>query len=136
MLTWINHVLNFDSYIAHIDRVFSPSYLPNDQDVLFSRLRTTGITQTRLKFGKASVEVFDVGGARSDRKKWVHSFEACHSLLFLASLSGYNECLIEDKTGVCNISLIYTLIYPAVNVNIHILTARFPESDARGTLVI
>ena len=136
MLTWINHVLNFDSYIAHIDRVFSPSYLPNDQDVLFSRLRTSGVTQTCIKSGKRSLEVFDVGGARSDRNKWVYAFEGCDFLLFVVSLSGYNQCLIEDKTGVCNISLIYTLIYPAINVIIHILTARFPESDARGTLVI
>ena len=116
--------------------MFSPSYLPNDQDVLFSRLRTSGVTQTCIKSGKRSLEVFDVGGARSDRNKWVYAFEGCDFLLFVVSLSGYNQCLIEDKTGVCNISLIYTLIYPAVNVIIHILTARFPESDARGTLVI
>ena len=110
MLTWVNYILNFDSYIAHIDHVFSPSYLPNDQDVLFSRLRTSGITETRLKFGKSNVDVFDVGGARSDRNIWVHAFEGCHSLLFVASLSGYNQCLVEDKTGVCNISFTYTLI--------------------------
>ena len=122
--------------MAHIDRVFSHSYLPNDQDVLFSRVRTTGVIQTLFEVGKASVEVFDVGGDRSYRKDWIHTFEGIHSLLFVASLSGYDQCLVEDKTGVCNISLIYTMIYPAVNWNMRILTARFLESDARGTLVV
>ena len=115
MLACINRVLNFHSYMAQIDRLFSPSYMPNDQDVLLSRLRTTGITEEFFEFGKLSVHVLDVGGSRSERKKWVHAFEGSPSLLFVASLSGYDQCLIEDKTGVCNTSLIYTLIYPAVN---------------------
>ena len=44
--------------------------------------------------------MFDVGGQRSERKKWVHCFEGVHCLLFVASLSGYDECLVEDKTAV------------------------------------
>ena len=96
--------------MAHINRVFSPNYLLTDKDVLLSRLRTTGIMESVFKLGKGDVRVFDVGGFRSERKKWIHVFENCHSLLFVASVAGYDECLVEDMTGVCNIFLTYAPI--------------------------
>lgn len=46
--------------------------------------------------------MFDVGGQRSERKKWVHCFEGVHCLMFVAALSGYDQCLVEDKTAVCD----------------------------------
>ena len=110
MLAWIRNVLNFDSYMARINRVFSPGCLPSDKDVLHSYLHTSGITETLFELGKGDVHVFDVGGTRSERHKWIHVFEGCDSLLFVASLAGYNECLIEDKNTVCNICLTYAPI--------------------------
>lgn len=44
--------------------------------------------------------MFDVGGQRSERKKWIHCFENVNSLLFLVAISGYDQCLVEDKDGV------------------------------------
>ena len=88
------------SYYANIDRLFAKGYLPNDQDVLRSRLRTTGITETLFELGQLTYHMFDVGGQRSERKKWVHCFEGVHCLLFVAALSGYDQCLVEDKTAV------------------------------------
>lgn len=44
--------------------------------------------------------MFDVGGQRSERKKWIHCFENVHCLLFLVAISGYDQCLVEDKDGV------------------------------------
>ena len=88
------------SYFDNIDRLFAPDYLPNDQDVLRSRLRTTGITETLFELGQLNYHMFDVGGQRSERKKWVHCFEGVHCLMFVAALSGYDQCLVEDKTAV------------------------------------
>jgi hypothetical protein len=45
--------------------------------------------------------MFDVGGQRSERKKWIHCFENVTALLFLAAISGYDQCLVEDKDAVC-----------------------------------
>ena len=45
--------------------------------------------------------MFDVGGQRSERKKWIHCFENVNCLLFLVAISGYDQCLVEDKDGVC-----------------------------------
>lgn len=90
------------SYYANIDRLFRKDYLPTDQDVLRSRLRTTGITETLFELGQLNYHMFDVGGQRSERKKWVHCFEGVHCLMFVAALSGYDQCLVEDKTAVRN----------------------------------
>ena len=99
---YTSSVLIEGSYYANIDRLFSRGYLPNDQDVLRSRLRTTGITETLFELGQLNYHMFDVGGQRSERKKWIHCFEGVHCLMFVAALSGYDQCLVEDKTAVCS----------------------------------
>jgi len=76
---------------------FSPAYLPSDQDILRSRLKTTGITETVFDLGELTYRMFDVGGQRSERKKWIHCFENVTALLFLVAISGYDQCLVEDK---------------------------------------
>lgn len=40
----------------------------------------------------------DVGGQRSERKKWIHCFEDVTAIIFLSALSGYDECLEEDPS--------------------------------------
>ncbi|KAF7291482.1 hypothetical protein MKEN_01482700 [Mycena kentingensis (nom. inval.)] len=39
----------------------------------------------------------DVGGQKSERRKWIHCFQDVTSILFLVSLSGYDQCLVEDR---------------------------------------
>lgn len=87
----------------NIDRLASPGYVPNDQDFLRSRVRTTGITETLFGLPSLKLRVLDVGGVCSERKKWPYVFEGVHCLVFCAPLSGYDECLIEDKTAVRDI---------------------------------
>lgn len=88
------------SFFGNIDRLFARDYMPNDQDMLRSRLRTTGITETVFELGELTYHMFDVGGQRSERKKWIHCFEGVQCLMFLVALSGYDQCLVEDKKAV------------------------------------
>jgi guanine nucleotide-binding protein subunit alpha len=90
---------NLDYFVIDIDRIWADDYVPNDQDLLRSRLRTTGITETIFDLGQLTYRMFDVGGQRSERKKWIHCFENVNSLLFLVAISGYDQCLVEDKDG-------------------------------------
>ncbi|KIM45751.1 hypothetical protein M413DRAFT_442360 [Hebeloma cylindrosporum] len=85
-------------YFNAIDRMSSPSYLPTDQDILRSRVKTTGITETTFKVGELTYKLFDVGGQRSERKKWIHCFENVTALVFLVSLSEYDQMLYEDES--------------------------------------
>ncbi|KAI9884543.1 MAG: G-Protein alpha subunit [Watsoniomyces obsoletus] len=88
---------NLSYFFLDIDRLFVPTYLPTDQDLLRSRLRTTGITETIFNLNSLTYRMFDVGGQRSERKKWIHCFENVTCLLFLVAISGYDQCLVEDK---------------------------------------
>jgi guanine nucleotide-binding protein G(i) subunit alpha len=89
---------NFTSYFDSIERIAQPDYLPSDQDVLRSRVKTTGITETTFIIGDLTYRMFDVGGQRSERKKWIHCFENVTTILFLVAISEYDQLLFEDET--------------------------------------
>jgi len=44
----------------------------------------------------------DVGGQRSERKKWIHNFESVTSIIFCTALSEYDQVLLEERNQVCN----------------------------------
>jgi G-protein alpha subunit len=112
----------FRSFFEDIERLFAKDYIPTDQDILRSRLRTTGITETIFDLGTLTYRMFDVGGQRSERKKWIHCFENVNCLLFLVAISGYDQCLVEDKDGV---SKEWFLLEPMLTM--------ITESNARGS---
>ena len=51
--------------------------------------------------------MFDVGGQRSERKKWIHCFEGVTAIIFCVALSAYDLVLAEDEEMVI-IKLIIT----------------------------
>jgi guanine nucleotide-binding protein G(i) subunit alpha len=87
-------------YFNSIERMAASHYMPTDQDILRSRVKTTGITETTFKVGDLTYKLFDVGGQRSERKKWIHCFENVTALVFLVSLSEYDQMLYEDESVV------------------------------------
>lgn len=44
--------------------------------------------------------MFDVGGQRSERKKWIHCFEAVTSIIYCVALSEYDQVLLEENGQV------------------------------------
>jgi len=44
----------------------------------------------------------DVGGQRSERRKWIHCFENVTSIMFLVALSEYDQVLVESDNEVCS----------------------------------
>ena len=47
-----------------------------------------------------TVRLFDVGGQRSERKKWIHCFEDVTAIIFCVAMSEYDQVLHEDETTV------------------------------------
>ncbi|MCJ1434981.1 Guanine nucleotide-binding protein alpha-2 subunit [Xylographa pallens] len=78
-------------------RIASPDYIPVEADVLRARTKTTGIYETRFTMGQLSIHMFDVGGQRSERKKWIHCFENVTSIIFCVALSEYDQVLLEES---------------------------------------
>ncbi|KAI9255990.1 heterotrimeric G protein alpha subunit A [Sporodiniella umbellata] len=83
-------------FLDSIDRIGKASYVPNEQDVLRARLKTTGITEIQFPMGGLSIHMFDVGGQRSERKKWIHCFDSVTSVIFCVALSEYDQVLLEE----------------------------------------
>ena len=85
-------------YFQRMDKILDPSFTPNEQDVLQSRVQTTGIVETTFTSGNITYQLFDVGGQRSERRKWLHCFDDVKAVLFVVALSGYDMTLTEDGT--------------------------------------
>lgn len=85
-------------YLDSIDRITQHDYVPTEQDVLRSRTKTTGIVETKFHVGQLTYRMFDVGGQRSERKKWIHCFENVQAIVFLVAISEYDGKLVEDES--------------------------------------
>ncbi|KAI3608772.1 heterotrimeric g-protein alpha gpa3-like protein [Moniliophthora roreri] len=84
-------------FFSEVLRIGSPDYVPTETDVLRARQKSTGITETRFSMGQLSIHMFDVGGQRSERRKWIHCFESVTSIIFCTALSEYDQVLLEEK---------------------------------------
>lgn len=83
-------------YLNDLDRIADSSYLPSQQDVLRVRVPTTGIIEYPFDLENVVFRMVDVGGQRSERRKWIHCFEKVTSIMFLVALSEYDQVLVES----------------------------------------
>lgn len=88
------------SFLDDLPRLWKENYAPTNADIVHSRARTVGMTETQFKVSGHILRLIDVGGQKSERRKWINFFQDVTSILFLVSLSGYDECLIEDRDAV------------------------------------
>lgn len=84
-------------FFKEADRIGKLGYIPTETDVLRCRLKSTAIVETRFSMGPLQIHMFDVGGQRSERKKWIHCFESVTSIIFCTALSEYDQVLLEEK---------------------------------------
>ncbi|KAK3708046.1 Guanine nucleotide-binding protein alpha-2 subunit [Vermiconidia calcicola] len=85
-------------FFDEVKRIAEAEYIPTEADVLRARTKTTGIYETRFQMGQLSIHMFDVGGQRSERKKWIHCFENVTSIIFCVALSEYDQVLLEESS--------------------------------------
>lgn len=84
-------------YLADLDRLCKPDYIPTEQDVLRTRVKTTGIIETTFQYKDLNFTLIDVGGQRSERKKWIHCFQDVTAIIFCVAMSAYDQVLAEDE---------------------------------------
>lgn len=85
-------------YFNEINRIMKEDYVASQQDMLLARVRTSGIVTERYIIDGASFEMYDVGGQRNERKKWIHCFDDVTAVIFVAALSEFDQVLFEDST--------------------------------------
>uniref|UniRef100_A0A0B7AB27 Guanine nucleotide-binding protein G(O) subunit alpha n=1 Tax=Arion vulgaris TaxID=1028688 RepID=A0A0B7AB27_9EUPU len=85
-------------FLDDLDRLGAKDYMPTEQDILRTRVKTTGIVEVHFCFKNLNFKLFDVGGQRSERKKWMHCFEDVTAIIFCVAMSEYDQVLHEDET--------------------------------------
>jgi GTPase SAR1 family protein len=88
-----------DHFLRKVREIGRPGYSATFEDVLRCRARTTGLIEQEIMVQNNVFVIIDVGGQRNERKKWIHCFEGVTAVLFVASLSGYDQMLFEDETA-------------------------------------
>ncbi|XP_077240955.1 guanine nucleotide-binding protein alpha-1 subunit-like isoform X1 [Tasmannia lanceolata] len=90
-------------FMENLQRLSDLNYVPTKEDVLYARVRTTGVLEIQfspVRESRKSGEVYrllDVGGQRNERRKWIHLFEGVTAVIFCAALSEYDQMLFEDE---------------------------------------
>lgn len=85
-------------FMARAHESASPDYVPTVEDVLLCRTRTTGITSEEYLIDDVTFCMYDVGGQRNERKKWIHCFDNVNAIIFVTALSDYDQALWEDES--------------------------------------
>ncbi|GAV03120.1 hypothetical protein RvY_13596 [Ramazzottius varieornatus] len=89
-------------FMRRLEVMRDPNYLPNNEDILRVRVRTTSIHEYAFEIEKAFFTVVDVGGQKTERRKWIHAFDSNNvwftTVFFVAALSDYDQMLVEDST--------------------------------------
>jgi len=86
-------------FFKKINEISAKDFVPNEQDVLRCRVKTTGIVETEFEFNGFKFKLYDVGGQRNERKKWIHCFDNVTAVIFVTSLSEYDlKCYEDDST--------------------------------------
>ncbi|KAK1417033.1 hypothetical protein QVD17_26155 [Tagetes erecta] len=92
-----------DYFMENLQRLSEANYIPTKEDVLHARVRTTGVVEIQFSpvgENKKSGEVYrlyDVGGQRNERRKWIHLFDGVTAVIFCAAISEYDQTLFEDE---------------------------------------
>jgi len=94
---------NVSYFLSRIDIISAADYTPSFDDYLRIRTRSTGFAQTNIvaeieNFGHHTFEFTDVGGQRSERKKWMRFIsEDIDAVLYIIAISEYDMNLFEDN---------------------------------------
>jgi GTPase SAR1 family protein len=85
-------------FFDDIERIMDFDYVPSEEDILHTRVRTSGIIKKEYNIDDVNFQMFDVGGQRNERKKWIHCFDDVHAVIFVAAISEYDQVCFEDSS--------------------------------------
>ncbi|XP_061830131.1 guanine nucleotide binding protein (G protein) alpha v1 isoform X1 [Nerophis lumbriciformis] len=85
-------------FFENMSRIIAPNYVPTERDVLRVRVRTCGIIETQFQVNDVIFRLYDVGGQRSERRKWLRCFDCIQAVLFVVALSSYDMSLPQEPT--------------------------------------
>ncbi|GMS78383.1 hypothetical protein PENTCL1PPCAC_558, partial [Pristionchus entomophagus] len=87
-------------FLDNLDRIKEDKFTPTTQDIIRTRVSTMGVIEVNFRMKNKNWRVFDVGGQRSQRKKWIHCFDDVKAVIYVVALSEYDQKLKEDESTV------------------------------------
>ncbi|CEO97605.1 hypothetical protein PBRA_000951 [Plasmodiophora brassicae] len=90
-----NHV---EYFMQQVDKVAQANWRPDDVDLVHFRVRTTGILDQKITLKNQMFRIVDVGGQRSERRKWISQFGDVSSVVFVVAVSEYDQTCWEDNS--------------------------------------
>lgn len=94
------------SLLNRVDEIRNVNYIPNNDDILQSRRRTSDIQKLEFQVklpvkSGANIQqtfcMFDVGGQRGERRKWIQVFDGVSAVMFLIDSSSFDA--VDDENG-------------------------------------
>lgn len=89
-------------FLDQLDRITGRRYVPTDDDILRTRLKTVGASEHTFTMTSGpekgmTWKIYDVGGSRTQRPSWAPFFDDVDAILCLAPISAFDQVLTEDK---------------------------------------
>eukprot|EP01080_Neovahlkampfia_damariscottae_P002973 gene2973-4983_t len=88
-----------------LSRLQNKNYIPTVEDVLHCRRKTTGITEFKFKNEMKTIDLYDTGGERNERKKWKNLFPHTNLVIYVISLSNFDENVNDSSVNAMDDSL-------------------------------
>eukprot|EP00118_Oscarella_pearsei_P001574 m.7797 g.7797 ORF g.7797 m.7797 type:complete len:399 (+) comp19665_c0_seq1:1316-2512(+) len=85
-------------FMGRLPAIRDSAYVPTNEDLLRCRVITEGIYETKFEVNKVTFYMFDVGGQRRERGKWIQCFTGITAIIFVVACSGYDTYLREDPS--------------------------------------
>merc|ERR1712038_866149 len=77
------------AFLDDIKRTASPRFVPTKTDILRARRRTISVTREQYNIKGTDFDICNVGGQRTERRKWIDCFDDVNGVIFVAALSEY-----------------------------------------------
>mmetsp|Transcript_7194 Transcript_7194/g.18464 ORF Transcript_7194/g.18464 Transcript_7194/m.18464 type:complete len:370 (+) Transcript_7194:292-1401(+) len=86
-------------YMQSLARFADPKYVPTDLDVLHARLPTRGVHEFCFATKWGEFSMIDVGGQKSERRKWMVAFADVAAIIFVVASSDFDQTSAGSESG-------------------------------------
>jgi len=87
---------NADFYFENVVRFSAPDFMPTFDDMMMAKLKTTGVQEISFQSRGSDIILVDVGGQRSERRKWLHCLDDVLAIIYISAMDDYDSMLEED----------------------------------------
>jgi hypothetical protein len=87
-----------DYYMENVERFAKEDYVPTTPDMLRVKHKTLGVAEIQFTVNGSEFLMVDVGGQRSERKKWLACFNDVAAVIYLVALNEYDMLMEEDDS--------------------------------------